>query len=75
MSHIEGTPGYTGPALEISYNADRDVLTVDGAEYSGALFRAWASRGMPLGTLFEIVRINGAFSVKTIWTPDERIEA
>ena len=42
-------------ALVFDYDAALDILTVEGRQYSGQLFRAWAQHGMPTGQLFRFV--------------------
>ena len=44
--------------LEYSYDAVRDVMTIEGKKYSGGVFRAFALKketGMRLNTPFELV--------------------
>ena len=48
----------------------RDVLTVEGMRYSGALFRLWSNAGFPVGTLMRIVkRENGVMTVEVVSMP------
>lgn len=64
----EGCAGYDGPPLTVSYDHDTDMLTVEGQQYSGQLFREWAKSGMPTGTLFELTRASdGAIGITRIW--------
>lgn len=54
------------PILEYDYDVATDILTVEGQQYSGALFRSWAVDGFPDGQHFSFHRANDeAFTVAT----------
>ena len=42
--------------LDYSYNKKKDVLTVEGVQYSGDFFRAMSKAGIALNEPFKIVR-------------------
>ena len=42
--------------LQFEYDETRDLLTVEGQQYSGDLFRAWGKDGLPVGAVFRIVK-------------------
>lgn len=68
MSVPEGTPGYKGPKLQFSYDYDRDIIEIEGQEYTGALMRAFAEQGgLKTGTLFRFTRNpDGAFAIHIV---------
>jgi hypothetical protein len=53
--------------LDFSYDDWRDILTVEGAQYSGDLFRALA-RGLQLNQPFMIIeRKDGVVTIQTLY--------
>ncbi len=40
--------------LQFEYDETKDVLTIEGIQYSGELFRDWSANGMPVGQVFSI---------------------
>lgn len=59
--------------LYIKYDPLRDMFTIYGIKYSGALFRSWASSGVPTGTKFilEDRLLSGFVSIR-IFLPDDK---
>lgn len=54
-------------ALSFSYDEERDVLTVEGIQYSGALFRALGVQGLTKGSVLQILgREDGLLTVKDL---------
>ena len=45
----------TTGGLEFSYDAVRDILTVEGVQYDGNLFRALGTKGLAVGETLKIV--------------------
>lgn len=62
----------TTTPLNFAYDADRDVLTVEGVAYSGDLFRAWAAYGLVVNTPFVITRRrdDGAVTIERLLPAD-----
>ncbi len=53
--------------LNFYYDDRKDLMTIEGINYSGDLFRAWGEGGMELGTLFRITdRKDGVISVERV---------
>jgi hypothetical protein len=42
------------PPLNFEYDYHRDVMTIEGVKYAGALFREFGINGMPQGQAFTI---------------------
>jgi hypothetical protein len=58
--------------LNFSYDTERDVLTIEGQQYSGELFRAWAEGGLPTDQLFRFIRKeDGSFMIGKVFLPEE----
>jgi hypothetical protein len=57
--------------LSFSYDIERDVLTIEGLQYSGDLFREF-SVGLQLNTPFEIVKRDNVITIHRIdWADHE----
>lgn len=39
--HREGESGFKGKPLEFSYDYDTDIITIEGNQFTGQLFRMW----------------------------------
>jgi hypothetical protein len=51
-------------ALDYNYDALKDVITIEGINYSGEIFRLWAKE-LPLGVWFKIIRRdNGKITIE-----------
>ena len=58
--------------LAVSYDADSDVLTIEGTRYAGSLFRALGAQGFAVGARLEIIaRDDGVISLRR-WYEAER---
>ena len=59
--------------LEFSYNAEHDIITIEGINYSGEMFRAFGS--IKLNTPFQIIsRENGSITVQQLPQKENVIE-
>lgn len=56
--------------LRFSYDAMRDVLTIEGTDFSGGFFRTLGADGINVGVPFVIVRRDGAITIRVL-APDE----
>ena len=63
-------------ALDFSYDANRDILTVEGMRYSGEIFRQWAEK-LPVGYWFQFIgRSTGVVELRVDYAgPDELPDA
>jgi hypothetical protein len=59
--------GRTAGPLQWAYDARHDVITIEGVQYSGGLFREWGRNGMAIGTLFRLTQRDddGAIQIST----------
>lgn len=63
----EGSRGYNGPSLDFTYDKDRDVITIEGQEYSGEIFRQFGQRGLATGSLFSFERTGNSIAIRVVW--------
>ena len=45
--------------LDIIIDDENEIITINGILYTYGVFRAWASGGLPVGSVFEIVERDG----------------
>lgn len=61
--------------MKVHYDAERDILTVEGVKYSGAFFRELALRPEP-GRLFRIIaKEYDLVTIRRYFVNDEDFEA
>lgn len=53
--------------LDFHYDEQRDILTVEGINYSGEMFREFGIHGLELGTAFQLIeRHDGAIILERL---------
>ena len=51
--------------LSFSYDAFTDIMTIDGAEYSGEFFRTLGEKGLAIGDFFRVEnRRDGVITIR-----------
>ena len=57
--------------LDFSYDAEHDILTVEGLQYTGELFRSWSAHGLPLFAIFRLInRENTCITLERLDRPE-----
>ena len=59
--------------VDIEFDDDRKIITIEGAKYSYAFFHELGIRGMPVGQIFRIVNRNedGQITIERIGKQEE----
>lgn len=65
----------TDQTIEMVYDRDRDIVTINGVKYAGAFFRSFGIHGAPVGSLLRIIkRDDGTLTVEK-FAPGETVIA